>query len=855
MADMQQEVGRLRRRFRQGRAELFPQDARTAPCRELLENYTQLIDSLVEDIYSVSCRSADLAAPRSERAALAIVATGGYGRKELNPFSDIDIAFIPSEEQDPWVEAAVHMAFKLVMDVFLSFREIRVGYSYRPLPEVSTWDLRTRTALLDARRLCGDESLTAELGKQLRKSMSPLDLVLELQIERERRRNSELATLYSVEPNLKEGSGSLRDLHRARWIFKLLLGVDDPQLLPALRERRYLSRVEIAAVESAQEWFWRVRNWLHLTAGKKSDVLITNFQDRIARELDDRAAQDWLAEHYRHAERLASFREAAIRATLEGPVELDGVLLIDGALQRCVDQNGPGSAVRLLRLSQHYSLPVSFRELKCLEQNWQGASEAIEREESWAFLGILNQEGQIASTLRLLIRFGLIDRFVDGFSRIMRYVPPDPAHRFTVGEHSLRMIEHLEELRLGRDRRLERFTELASQCEHFDMLCLAALLHDSGKLLPGDHSEAGLALVERVGRRLELAPEKLELLRVLVRRHLLLVRTSRLQDLKSSAVIQNVADSVLTVDALRHLYLFTYVDTCAVAEKSWTSMDYRDLEELYRKVQNHLTGQQEIAKSIAVEDKLGQIRRRLGSKAHFDEQAVLRHCDAMPAGYVLNTPLDEIAAHMQLLERLESERVVLDVYNRAGDDYSELTVCTYDDPRPGMLAKIAGVLYGCNADIHKAQVFTMEKERPVVLDTLWIRAGALQISENRAARIRTALKEVLTGARTVGDFLKSAGKNTPGPIPIESMDLRNDLSEEHTVVHILARDSQGLLYQMTRALSRSGLYIHSAKVATWAACAENNFYVTTLTGTQIPAADLPHWKEQLERILRGQGKD
>jgi [protein-PII] uridylyltransferase len=178
-------------------------------------------------------------------------------------------------------------------------------------------------------------------------------------------------------------------------------------------------------------------------------------------------------------------------------------------------------------------------------------------------------------------------------------------------------------------------------------------------------------------------------------------------------------------------------------------------------------------------------------------------------------------------------------------------VCAFDDPTPGMLAKITGVLYGCNVDIHKAQAFTMEKENPVVLDTLWIRSNGMQISENKARRIQSALKEVLSGAKTIEDFLEQAGKTPPCGIVMDAIDLSNNLSEEHTVVHIIARDLQGLLYLMTRGLSRCGLHIHSAKIATWNARAENNFYVTSTAGGQIPDIDLPAWTDRLTRLLRG----
>jgi [protein-PII] uridylyltransferase len=855
---MLNEVGRLRNMLRQGRAELFAAASRTAPWSGLLEKHTALVDRLVAEIYDYSCRFADEQAPRTSRSGLAIAATGGYGRRELNPFSDIDIAFIPSEEEDPWVEAVVHMAFRLVMDAFLSLREIRVGYSYRPVSEVSTWDLPTRTSLIDLRHLCGDAELTQRLESGLRQNLPVLDLLLELEADQRRQSGPAPVSLYAVEPNLKQGPGSLRDLHRARWIFRLLLGVGNDQLPGALVSRGYVSQERLEEINAAAAWFMAARNWLHIVAGKHSDVLFNNYQDRISSELGGKTAQQWLADHFRHAEVLASFRDAAALAALEGPVQLDGIVVGKGCLwlDRSAGERRAGSAVRLLQLSQRYGVPVGLRDMKELQAGRADAlrADSASQEESWALLAVLGGGRRVAATIRTMAQLGLMDRFIPGFSGLMRFVPPDPAHRYTVGEHSIRIIEHLEGLREKRDPVGQRFSELLSGCEHFDMLCLAALLHDAGKLAAGrDHSEAGIAPALGAAARLRLPQEKQEILEILVRHHLLLVRTARLQDLKSPAVIQQVAAKCRTTDVLRHLYVFTYVDTCAVAERNWTSMDYRDLEDLYRKVQEVLQGEgQEPPTAASIESRIVQIRRRLGSGDRpVDEEAIRLHCDSLPASYVLNTPLEEIESHLELLQRLETEGIVVDVYNRPGEDFSELTVCTYDDPRPGMLARITGVLYGCSVGIHRAQVYTMRRARPVVLDTLSVRSGAYPISENRARRIRAALKEVLGGGTTVDRFLESVGKRPPDAVPVEDVELRNDLSEEHTVVHVIARDLQGLLYLMTRALSRNGLHIHSAKVATWNARAENNFYVTALTGGQIPDGELEQWRKQILRSLAG----
>jgi [protein-PII] uridylyltransferase len=850
---MQKETELLRQKFRLGRSELFRGLKWDSSCRELLRAHAALIDGIVRDIYNASCRAADLKAARSGSSGLAIVATGGYGRMELNPYSDIDIAFIPSEEEDPWVEALVHTAFKVVMDVFLSLREVRVGYAFRPIAEAGTWDVKTKTALLDLRHICGDQALADRLALRIREVLSPLDLMLESVSPNDRRRKR-MHSLYSVEPNLKEGPGSLRDLQRARWIFTLLLDSDSHSLGAALQERAGIPEWQLAEIQEAADWFWRARTWLHLAAGKLSDVLITNYQDRIAHELSHCSAQVWLSRHLTHAEILAGFRRRAVQAALQGPLSVNGVVLEHGSFHLRKSPACAVSATAMFLDAQRYSIPVGLEDLRLLAEDRRNALQVSEPsgEEVWAFNQILGEAGEISATLRALADFGILDRFIPRYSEVMRFVPPDPAHRHTVGEHSMRMIEHLERLRAGRDAEAQGFTELLGQCSHFDMLVLAALLHDAGKQTAGmDHCTAGAELAKSVAARLNLAPEKREMLDVLIRQHLLLVRTARLHDLKSPHVIRKAAEQVPGLEALRHLYVFTYVDTYAVAERNWTSMDLKDLEDLYRKMQDSLTRSSE--EGSGQKDAEGPgilIRRKLAALQARNEPDVLKYCDAMPSGYVLNTPLEEIAFHLQLLNRLETENVVLDVYNRPGDDYSELTVCTLDDPRPGLLAKITGVLYGCDVDIQKAQAFTIKKEQSVALDSLWVRSNGMQISENKARRIRSVLTEVLTGAKNIDHFLKLAGKTPPEGIVPDAIDLRNDLSEEHTVVHIVARDLQGLLYLMTRSLSRCGLHIHAAKIATWNARAENNFYVTSLSGGQLPDEDLPAWTTQLELALK-----
>ena len=852
---IQKEIRRLQQKFREGREELFNRIEWTSPSSDFLEAHATLVDDILQDIYRNSCRLADREVRRSVNSTIAIVATGGYGRKELNPYSDIDIAFLPPDEEDPWVEAVVHSAFRLVMDVFLSLKDIRVGYSFRPLNEASSWSVPIRTALLDLRFICGNRVFADRMEMRIRELLSPLDIMLETQDGKGQVRQGSFS-IYSVEPNLKDGPGSLRVLQRARWIFKLLLGTRNDTLESALKGRADISEQQVEEVREATDWFLKARTWMHLKARRLSDVLINNYQDQIARELNDCTAQVWLSKHMAHAEILERFRDTAVRTLMQGPYKIDGCLLQNGALNFQSGNAVSNSAVFLFHASQRYSIPLSLKARKELEESHKIIPEASKptHEEVYAFNEIFCESNDIASTLRALVQCGVMDRFIPDFSHVMRYVPHESSHSYTVGEHSIRMIEHLERLRSSPEKGDRRFADLLSRCSHFDMLCLAALLHDTGKLLPGtDHSETSAESAKDVAARLNLAPEKREILDILVRHHRLLVRIARLQDLKSTSVLQIVADRVPNIDVLRHLYVFAYVDTSAVSDTNWTSMDDLYLDDLYKKMEEYYSRADiEDENSTAMENKISLIRKKLAAlHPSENDKAVMEHCDAMPAGYVLNTPLREISSHIRLLERLETEEVVIDIYNRPGDDHSELTVCTYDDPKPGILAKMAGVLYGCGGDIHKTQVFTMERERPIVLDTLWIQFNGTQISENKARRIQKSLKEVLTNSKTIDQFLADNGRIPPESITLDKIDLRNDLSEEHTVVNILARDLQGLLFIVARCLSRSGFDIHTAKIATWSGRCELNFYITAPESGQIHASDLQSWKERLERILQG----
>ncbi|MCS6859511.1 MAG: HD domain-containing protein, partial [Abditibacteriales bacterium] len=401
--------------------------------------------------------------------------------------------------------------------------------------------------------------------------------------------------------------------------------------------------------------------------------------------------------------------------------------------------------------------------------------------------------------------------------------------------------------------------DAANDINDWEVLTLAVLLHDIGKLDPqGDHCLTGAAMARRIGERLGLEAHRVALLEKLVREHLLLARASRLFDLDSPSTIQSIAATVGDATTLKMLYLLSNVDTRAVGSKGYTSMDLRLLDELYLRVLNALLEAEGADWDARAEQERQRVRMEL---RHLISEETLRQlCDTLPASYVVNTPLPTIAVHLKLLDRLPAERVITDFYHAPGDDFTELTVCAYDDPEPGLLSKICGTLFANDVDIHTAHVHTLtppeslpalkEDWRGVVLDTLWVTRDHRPISERLAARIGEQLKQVLLGEVSVRELIEKAGKKIH-PVHVETLEIRNDLSDDHTVVHIVTEDAQGLLYAITRSLAALGLDIHTAKITSWAGKAEDAFYVTTRDGGKVPPTEVERLGAMLKEKMRG----
>jgi [protein-PII] uridylyltransferase len=419
----------------------------------------------------------------------------------------------------------------------------------------------------------------------------------------------------------------------------------------------------------------------------------------------------------------------------------------------------------------------------------------------------------------------------------MDLIPYDPSHDYTVGQHTLFVIKHLEAL-LSADANddLIEMRRVLEELPNPEQLMLAALLHDSGKAEAGrPHAEVSEEIAEVVCQQLGWTPEAAANVRFLVRHHLLMAETSRLRDLNLDATLRDFTREVDDIDRLNMLYLLTYADTRAVGEGVWTQVKGRFLRDLWRRASAVLMAEEPADYDDAA---IARARRRLLkdlSLENLPEAEVAEHVQAMPPEYLLNQNLNQIALHIGSIRRVRAGEIVCDFHDERDATYTELTICAYDDPQPGLLAKIAGVLYAADLNVHSAQVITrVTPTDRIALDTLWVDFRGRPLAPGKRREITTNITAVLSGAQTVQDILAKSRRPTAGtksgaspapskPITVRS--IRNDLSDTLTVLETSGPDERGVFYRICTALSQLGWDIRSARASIWQGEARGSFYV------------------------------
>jgi [protein-PII] uridylyltransferase len=786
-----------------------------------------------------------------------VVALGGWGRGELHPSSDLDLMVVHDGEMTPYVQRVTQELLYTLWDMGL-----QIGHSLRSLDDcvaIASTDFPSRTSMQQARLVAGDRKLFGRFRRVLEQNVYNRDFEEFLRAalaEREQRYRKWGASPYGGEPNVKESAGGLRDVHTAMWLSAAKFGA---RTLRELADKRLITPPEQQAADAALTFLWRVRNELHFFSGHKNDVLTRDLQPRIAENLGYRddgqslGVERFMREYYLHARvihRVSRRLIARCEETLSrgGGAKrrerqqalADGLVFLDGKLH--LADRDPDllrrDPVRLMRVFWHLhrlGCELSLALERAIEAALDVIDEPFRRSPIVRdlFLDICRHWGRCAITLSEMHELGVLGRYVPEFGALTCLVQYDVYHRFTADQHSLIAVEHLEALAPGQSAESEGAAQVFSEVEKPDLLLLGMLLHDIGKAKGHGHVQKGIPLIRELTARLALPPDDAGLVEFLVAHHLTMSHIAQRRDIHDPKTVTDFAATAGDPQRLKALYLLTYADMRAVGPRVLTPWQAAILHELYVRTLAELTdGRVERPRRRDVAPRLHALVRD-----EIDLQAVKAHLAMTSDRYIATTSPQRMADHLRLIERLGDAPVVTEVFHHPGLGSSDLVVVTRDVP--GLFSLIAGTLAAHDVNIISAQIHT--REDGLAIDTFQVRDGSSDPFTGSLQWSRTldALRTTVSGEVSVEERLERR-RRTSRPEPVAGppkITVDNRASDAYTVVEVKCPDRLGLLYQITRTLSRLGLDIASARIATEIDQAFDTFYVHDEHGRKVEEPD------------------
>ena len=871
----------LRDALAAGRAEIRRRFDEPGPLRNdgpaVLAATSYLMDQIVRVLFDFADRYAYPAANPSTAERLGVVATGGYGRGELAPLSDLDLLFLRPYKQTPRGEQIVEFMLYLLWDMGL-----KVGHATRTVDESLRYaerDQTIRTALLEARYLWGDRDLFDELVRGFAQKFytgDGRDFVEAKLAERDQRHQRMGDSRYVVEPNVKEGKGGLRDLHLLFWIAKYLYRVSTPADLVT---KGVLTKEEARLFERAERFLTTVRCHIHYLTGRADDRLSFDLQSEIAGRLGyqdrpgSRGVERFTKHYYLHAKTVGDLtrifvaaledshrrkpRLAALWQTLR-PRELDGFKL-DGE-RLAVSQpdtfaKDPAAILRLFHVAQENDLDIHPATLRLITQNIRlvdrlRSDPAANR----LFMEMMTSRHDPETTLRRLNEAGVFGRFIPDFGRVVAQTQHDMYHTYTVDEHTIRAIGILARIESGE---LKDDHPLASEVVHKilsrPVLYLAVLLHDIAKGRGGDHSVLGADVAMQLGPRLGLSAAETETVAWLVRFHLAMSGTAFQRDLMDPKTIESFAGLVQSPERLRLLLVLTICDIRAVGPNVWNGWKAALLRQLYNAAEQVLSGGTLTGgRADRIRHVQAEVAKRLPSWSEQDKE---EHFARGYAPYWLSFTPDTLARQAELVRGAERHHQPLAIEHRvdAARSVTEVTIYTLDTH--GLFARLAGAMAISGANIVDAKIFTLANG--MALDTFWIQdlEGKPFDDPQRLARLSARVELALSNRLNIQRELDQQRSSWPKRDQVFTVEPRvlidNNASDTFTVLEVNGRDRPGFLHVVTRALTRLNLQIASAHITTYGERAVDVFYVKDLFGLKVVnQVKLAQVAETVEKSIR-----
>ena len=823
----------------------------------VVKSIAAMTDTLISKLFRSI--ASDLNRVRRSRESIALVATGGYGQGELNPYSDIDLMFLYSGKSSSRVEDVANKILYFLWDMKLD-----VGYSVRTIDdciEMANSDATVKTALLDTRLLAGNRALFNDLRKiTLTRIMAKgSDAFIRQKVaELEQRRDKYGSSVYLLEPNIKEGEGGLRDLHSALWLAKVKYKVFEPRELII---KGVLLEEDLVNYFKQLEYLWRMRNELHYFSGRRNDQLTFDAQNNLAAFFGYAdggkmlAVEEFMRDYYIHATKVEQFWSLITAKCLyhedsssklfgyfkrrnvgEGMYIARGELVVPNG---DVIREDPSRLMKIFEYAQKHEVSLSMQTKELVRTNLHLVNDKFRRskEVNQSFFNILRSRKDLSETLKMMHYLQFLIRFIPEFERVYCKVQHDLYHIYTVDIHSLFAVEELVKLWNGEYReRLPLLTRLAGEIDKREILILAVLFHDIGKGEGGGHAGKGAAMMPTIARRMGLSREESDLLEFLVRNHLLFAHIAQRRDLHDEMMIIQIARQMVKSENVKMLYLLTFADIKAVGPDVWTEWKALLLQELYEKVFNVL--ERGDFKFEARGERVKKVKRKVLEILDTDYPVVQvkDELKSLSVRHLLSNPPQVLAAHVRMLLSLSGSTFVSQVTHEPERGYSSYRICTLD--MHGLFSMITGVMAANGMNILGAQIHTSTNGK--VLDVLQVNSpqGFVVTDEIRWKKLDEDMLLVLQGKVRVKSLVEKRQSpmlltERPKPRFPTVVEIDNKVSDDYTVLDIFTHDKVGLLYRITSTLTALGLYIGVSKISTKVDQVADVFYVRDIFGHKI----------------------
>jgi [protein-PII] uridylyltransferase len=852
--------------------------------REVCSQRASLMDVILRHLLDAALQGDPTFASKPAR--FAVVASGGYGRGELNPYSDIDVLFLVEEGRgglDPRVAKVIEQILYMLWDI-----GFKVGHATRSVAnavEHANADMQTKTAYLESRLVAGDAALFESFRQQFIKRCvdGHVEEYVHDRLQNQTERHEKYGrTVTMQEPNVKNGCGSLRDYQNLLWIafFK-----ERVQTTAGLVEKKLLNEKERRSLDAAYDFLLRVRTELHYLNKRSTDVIVLGQQLVLANRLRYpqknvlRRSEAFMRDYYQHARNIYHITELLSDRLSLAPVSakaeegkrgglfglfakasspriehFDGFYSADGRVypeSRDLFNQDPGRMMRLfqhlqqrkLRLSPELELLVR-RRLHLVDRTFQYSKSIRE-----TFRAICSRKGEVGAILRAMHRVDFLGRYIPEFGQLTCLVQHEFFHRYTADEHTLVCIEKLDQLIDTQDPKLQDYREIFQKLEDPLVLYLALLLHDTGKASNArSHAEASALFAQKVARRLQLTSEQRRTLLLLVDEHILLSTIAQRRNLDDPATIAGFAARVKSQATLDALMLLTLADGQGTGDENWSDWKETLVWQLYRQTKFYLADGEAFYRQRVIEraDLQEAVRKKLPSSYH-DEVEV--HFENMPERYFQTYGVADVVEHVRLFRKFLATRYTLDEASLApavkwiahpNAGHSEVHFCGWN--REELLARIAGAFSCVQLNILSADIFTRRDD--LVLDIFRV------CDRNHEAvtdeRDMTAVERRLQQALATEDFhyssdlakaMKRRGFHLSQELDFPTrITIENDAHPVYTMVEILSPDRLGLLYRILRAFGKVGVQIASSRIATDKGAAADSFYVSDAAGKKLSDA-------------------